>query len=192
MTGNDLKEIAPGAVPLVINGTGGFTNKGTVHVESGATLEVLNSAYVQKSGRTLVDLGGTLNASSVQEKGGSLQVDGSLDPLSIHVFASATLSGDGTIDGNILNDGLVVLGDSISEPGTLSVNGNFNQDAGGVLDEGIGSLDHGELSVAGNVGLGGTLDIALLGGFTPTNGEHFELTGIHRNRERGLLLHHRL
>lgn len=43
--------------------------------------------------------------------------------------------------------------------------------------EGIGAGNSGLLSVTGDLTLDGILDINLLNGFTPTNGETFELIG---------------
>jgi fibronectin-binding autotransporter adhesin len=160
---------------LLINGSGGFTNNGSVHVSSGSTLQVANSAYTQNGGNTLVEAGGELNAPVVTENGGSIQVDGTLDPLSVHVFSPATLSGSGTIIADVTNEGSVILGDSVSSPGTLTVLGSFTQLADGTLVEGIDSLGNGVLSLDGNLSLAGTLDINLLGGFTPADSQIFEL-----------------
>ena len=173
-SGGTILANAPGQT-LIINGTGGFTNDGMVKVSSGSTLQVMPITYAQNGGSTIIHGGGTLDASAVAENGGLVQVDGALNSPSVDVGPLGTLSGIGTITGDVTNDGKVVLGDLVLSPATLSEVGNFTQESDGTLDEGIGSLDHGQLSVTGNIDLGGTVDISLLGGFVPANNEEFEL-----------------
>src|ERR1017187_6939436 len=173
-SGGTILANAPGQT-LIINGTGGFTNDGMVKVSSGSTLQVMPITYAQNGGSTIIHGGGTLDASAVAENGGLVQVDGALNSPSVDVGPLGTLSGIGTITGDVTNDGKVVLGDLVLSPATLSEVGNFTQESDGTLDEGIGSLDHGQLSVTGDIDLGGTVDISLLGGFVPANNEEFEL-----------------
>jgi hypothetical protein len=75
----------------------------------------------------------------------------------------------------VTNNGTVILGDDSNNPGTLSVTGDYIQNAGGTLVEGIGLSASGLLDVSGSVTLDGTLEINLLGGFTPTDGQIFDL-----------------
>ncbi len=161
---------------LTINGSGGFTNDGTVKVSGGSTLQA-PITYTQNGGTTTINAGGTLGASAVAENGGLVQVDGALNSPSIHVGPLGALAGVGTITGDVTNDGKVVLGDLVMSPAKLSEVGNFTQESDGTLDEGISSLVHGMLSVTGNIDLGGTVDISLLGGFVPANNQEFELIG---------------
>jgi hypothetical protein len=79
--------------------------------------------------------------------------------------------------GNLSNvGGTVHPGDG---PGILSVTGNFTQSSSGTLDIQIGGPDAGtgfsQLNITGTAALGGTLDVSLLGGFTPSNGETFTI-----------------
>jgi len=133
--------------------------------------------YVQNGGSTTIHGGGTLDASAVADNGGLVQVDGALNSPSINVGHLGVLSGVGTITGDVTNDGSVVLGDTVLSPAKLTEVGDFTQESDGTLDEGISSLDHGELSVTGNIDLGGTVDISLLGGFVPADNQEFELIG---------------
>jgi hypothetical protein len=118
---------------------------------------------------------GSVNASQVNILNGSVLVDGRLDPASINISAGGTLSGAGTIIGDVSNAGNLILGDTAINPGRLSEIGNYFQGTGALV-EGIESATHyGTFNVSGNLTLGGTLDINLLNGFDPTSGEIFDL-----------------
>jgi hypothetical protein len=123
------------------------------------------------------DAGGELSAGAVKVSGGTVQIDGVLDPAAVNVDVLGTISGIGKIIGNVTNDGTVVPGDATNAPGELMLIGDYIQNNDGYLVEGIDSASNGLLSITGDATLGGTLDINLLGGFTPTNGETFELIG---------------
>jgi hypothetical protein len=169
-------------------------NKGLLEATSGGTLQVTNriinagyvvvgggseldvgangtNTYFQNAGQTLVANGGTLKAGMIQETGGTMQVDGILDPINIDL-ESGELGGTGTLYGDLSNRGHIILGDSVLDPGTLSLVGNFLQ-TDGVMFESIDDSSNGILDVTGNVGLTGWLDVGLLDGFTPVDGREF-------------------
>jgi hypothetical protein len=73
------------------------------------------SSYTQSGGLTLIGAGGTLSAGAITENGGWIQVDGTIDPAVMEVFA--TLSGTGTVVADLTNDGTVILGDNVNSPG---------------------------------------------------------------------------
>jgi uncharacterized protein with beta-barrel porin domain len=82
------------------------------------------------------------------------------------VNSGGFLGGHGTIGGNLINNGTV---GQITSPGTLTVLGNYTQNAGGTLKIAVGGLapsQHDTLAVNGHVTLGGTLQLVSLGGFT--------------------------
>ena len=65
-----------------------------------------------------------------------------------------------------------------NSPGTLSINGDFTQDASGILVIEMGGLGQGEfdiLDVSGNAILDGMLEIELFGGYMPTLGDTFNV-----------------
>jgi len=131
------------------------------------------------TGTLIVGAGGTVSASVVNLLGGTIQVDGTLDPTSVNISAGGTLSGKGTVIGDVSNSGMVILGDSPTSPGTLSEIGNYTQNGDGTLLEGIYSATlNGVLDVTGDLKLGGTLDFDLIGGFTPTAGEIFDVINV--------------
>jgi hypothetical protein len=150
---------------------GNTANAGSFSVLNGTTYNTTGSFTT--SGSVTVGAGSTLNAASVNETAGSIQVDGTIDPSSVHVFG--ILSGTGNIVGDVTNDGIVIAGDSITAPGTLSETGNFRQNGDGTLHEDISPLANGLLDITGSVSLDGALDVDLIGAFTPVNNQEFTL-----------------
>jgi fibronectin-binding autotransporter adhesin len=147
---------------LTLEGTitqqGQFTNAGTVLLDKGATLNnVLTTPYVQTAGQTIVD--GTIAG------GSPLQLQGGV------------LSGTGVVNSGLDNvAGIVEPGDG-GTPGTLFT-AAYEQGSGATFDELIGASGNGLLE-AGNSNItldpGALLNIDLLNGFAPTDGETFDI-----------------
>jgi hypothetical protein len=119
-----------------------------------------SNSFVQTGGVTFLanSAAAILSASSININGG-------------------TVEGFGTLSGSVINNGGTLLpGDA---PGTLSIMGSYTQGSGGSLAINIGGetagSGYGVLAVNGASSLGGTLDLSLINGFTPTNGELFEI-----------------
>jgi hypothetical protein len=150
-------------------GSSAFSNYGELAIGAKSSFTVGGSNdFVQYSGTT------TLGASS-----SALTVS---DRHSI-VLNEGTIQGLGTIRGNLSNSGGVVLPGVIGTPGVLTVTGNY-LDSGDTsashLGIQIGGPDalHGlaQLDVDGTATLGGgLLDLSLVNGFRPYNGERFEI-----------------
>jgi hypothetical protein len=86
---------------------------------------------------------------------------------------SGLLFGGGTIKANLINSGVMFLGNDL-----FSIQGDFSN-VGGTMNEVIGSEgEHGILNVSGDVFLGGALNISLADGFTPQVGQQFLLIDI--------------
>src|SRR5208282_5769397 len=105
--------------------------------------------------------GGKLTATNFNYNGGALIVNGNLDPLSLTVCASCTLSGAGTVAVTNVTMHGTVQGGSSSTPGTLSINGDYSQASDGtlaVLLAGSGPGQVSVLSVSGTAALAGTVD----------------------------------
>jgi PEP-CTERM motif len=85
---------------------------------------------------------------------------------------SGLLQGTGTVEtGLLINSGTVHPGLS---QGILSISGNYQQTASGILDIALGgSSGYSVQAVSGLASLGGMLDLGLIGGFTPYIGEEF-------------------
>jgi len=150
------------------------TNSGSVTVGGGGASLNVTGTYKQTAGTTVISSGGTLSAGAIDETGGKIQVDGTLDPASIEIFG--VLSGTGTVVGDVTNDGTVIGGDSILAPGTLTETGSYTQNLDGTFDEDIASKTlNSTLDASGDVTLDGNLNIDLLAGFVPVVGDVFDV-----------------
>jgi outer membrane autotransporter protein len=123
-------------------------------------------ALVKQGGGTL-----TLTGMSTEFTGpttvdeGSLIVDGSIASTQTLVSPGALLGGHGFLGGDLVSSGIVSPGNS---PGTLTVSGNYTQNANGTLRIEIAGLAPGQhdlLAIGGHANLAGTLQLIRLGGF---------------------------
>jgi len=152
----------------------------TINVASGSQL-VFDGAF-DLGGNTLTKTGdGTVAINNKLTTGTGGGVD----------IQQGTVSGDGTIGGDVTNSGgTTAPGNS---PGTLTVDGNYNQGSGGTLAIQIGGIqpgvEHDVLNVLGDASLAGTLDVSLIDGFTPSGGNTFKvLTAAGELTDAGLTL----
>ena len=146
----------------------GFTNAGTLNI--GAT-----STFTVGGGNDYVQTGGTTTLASTTSilavaSGHAVDING------------GTLLGIGTIEGNLNN--AATMADSFVHPGlagaagTLTVTGDYMDPMASHLVIDIGGPNAGldgysQLHVDGTASLAGTLDLSLINGFTPYNGEQF-------------------
>jgi len=143
----------------VINGSGDIELT-TADVDGTLTISsvLTGTGSLTKTGTGLLRLTGTntyTGATTVDE--GSLSVDGSVTS-SVTVDADATLMGTGTIFGDVINNGTVAPGNSI---GTLTVNGNYTQNAGSTYEVEVNSAGQSDsLVITGTATLnGGTVSV---------------------------------
>jgi hypothetical protein len=151
------------------NLSGGFSNYGDMMIGAKSTFTVGGSNdYLQYGGTTT--LGSTSSFLAVS-------------PGHSVVETGGTIQGFGTIQGNLTNSGGLILPGLVGTPGVLTVTGNYSEGSGpseSHLSIQIGGPDtqHGlsQLDVGGTATLnGGLLDLSLINGFTPYNGELFEI-----------------
>ena len=91
---------------------------------------------------------------------------------SFAVMNGSTVGGNGTINGNLVNNGLVSPGNS---PGTLSIGGDFTQTSSGSFLLEAGSLSiFDRLSVTGAANLAGELAATGFGGHTLSVGDSYQ------------------
>ncbi len=172
--------IASGAV---LSGYGaantGVINGGEVDATGGAL--AVSGAYTQ-TGTTNdyagLSVGGGLDqqAGSLSLLGGGLYVKGGYT-----IESQAILTGGGSVTANLVNAGTIIVGglDSIGSINIFSdssagIAGNYTQTSTGVLNiEIAGSSSYDGFSAAGNAALGGTLNVTLLNGFTPSVGDNY-------------------
>jgi hypothetical protein len=140
-----------------ITQNGSFTNAGTLLIDKGATLNNPGTtSYVQTAGHTIVD--GTIGVGSP-----AVQLQGGI------------LSGTGAVFSGLVNVGGNVQPGDGGAPGTLFT-ASYEQESGATFDELIGASGNGTLFAEGsNITLdpGALLNIDLLNGFTPADGETF-------------------
>jgi hypothetical protein len=160
---------------------GGMVNDGSIQVSNGGTISFqgyLGGSFIN-AGTVTVGNGGTLSAQhgltgtvDYVQSGGTTVVDGVLSAANVDIMGGL-LTGSGTIQANVTNAGTVAPGDTF---GTLTIQGNYAQTATGVLLIQIGGANaYGQLVVTGTATLGGTLDIALINGYTPALGTSFDI-----------------
>ena len=149
---------------MLING--GFVGaRGTIQTDTGflrGTFQVANDVVVQNTAR--------------------LQINGDLSATNVVLNTGAALSGKGNITANLSNSGQVEPGEWPGALGTLTINGDYTQNADGVLLIEIGGLLDGQydvLDIAGTASLGGTLDVSLsdpgTGVFAPALNDSFDI-----------------
>jgi hypothetical protein len=152
-----------------------LTNQGTLNLN-----QVTLSGSLENSG-TLNVTNGTSSVAGTFTQSGILDVASGASFAKIGGFTNTgTISGRGTIavgsTGLLTNSGTVRPGAS---PGTLNITGNFTQGPSGTLFMELGGTSQGVnydwLNITGTANLGGTLQVALFGGFAPVAGNAFGL-----------------
>jgi len=150
-----------GAGTLFLQGSNTYTGDTVVNAGTLAVTGTLASAnYTVASGAGLT-LGQALAVS------GQANINGTLTTPSLTVDTNATLSGTGTIVGNVAANGLVSPGNS---PGTLTIQGNYTQNSGSTLYMEITPTAYDQLVVNGTASLAGTLTVAPTQAYYP-NGQ---------------------
>ena len=153
--------IKSGQGTLSLSQSGGITNLNNVQVNEG-TLALLNG-------------GNTVNTATTISPGAALKLSNSSSSLTsttVDVNAGGLLTGNGTIVGNVTNNGAVKPGGS-GAIGTLTVDGDFTQNSSGSLEIEIDVASHSNdlLKITGanrSLDLDGTLAISTLNGQTIT------------------------
>lgn len=153
-------------------------------VDTGAhSLRVSDTTQIDHGSRLIVGTHGSLNTghlallnqSSLVLAGGTVQ--GNLpDQSTMSISADSSMTGHGTLNLDVVNDGSISTGDSA---GLMTINGNFTQNASGILRMKLGGIDAGVnsdlLAISGQADLSGLLDISLADMFTPSQGDIFRI-----------------
>ena len=187
-----------------INLAGGiFNNDGTFNISTTASVigtgifNNNNAAVINKTvagdTRFFVNTFNMNAGSTINVSAGTLTIDNLVNNLgTIELFNNTTLTtgptfvnqiggvvqGFGTVDvTTFINQGTVNPGNS---PDILIINGNLDLDPTSVLNFEIGGTTpgptgHDQIQVTGNVTLDGTINATLFGGFTPSDGNIFDI-----------------
>lgn len=123
---------------------------------------IIAGGTIRKQGAGVLTLANT-TTSAAEVEAGSLMFNAGLGRTT--VAAGALLGGNGTISGNLVNNGTVSPGTS---PGTINVTGNYTQSPSGKLVIEIASAtSFDKLIITGTASLAGTLQVDTLGGYNP-------------------------
>jgi hypothetical protein len=160
---------------------------------AGGTLSLAGTSssigsFTLTGGSTLNFSSGTLTlgaASSVSGdgnvlfSGGTTFIDGTVAGTGgIMILSGATVSGFGTLMGNVSNAGQINPG-RIDSAGVLTIIGNYTQTTTGILTIDIGGLtagsDFDQLSISGQATLDGTVSVSLINGFRPNADDGFSM-----------------
>ena len=143
------KSAATGTSTIDIN----FSNSNSVEILTG-TLS-FTRGFTQTSGSTTMSGGNLTSSQTIDIQGG-------------------VLGGSGLITGSISNAGEVSPG---SSAGNLDIVGNYTQTPDGTLNIEVGGpipgTDFDQLDVTGTVNLNGTLNVSLIGGYTPMTSDSY-------------------
>lgn len=183
--------IASNAADILLDGPASRLyagNSGSADALSGLTTNLSTGRFEVRNGRNFalglfsnagvidVGAGSTLTATTYTQSAGVTDVDGSLLVAGDLTLDGGSLTGSGTVAGNLLNGGQVAPGNS---PGILHVDGNYSQ-ANGTLGIELGLTASDQLVVSGNATLGGALDVSLWSApgepsFLPAPGSSFDV-----------------
>ena len=197
ISGGPLVNATGATIDLALGANGPRTidamldNKGTVTVSRDATLSGTspahtNSGVMKVNGGNLTVSPAGANPTFTNLAGGAIDIGVGrtlrFTTGAVSNAAGALIDGFGTLDvrppATLTNDGDLAPGGS---PGTLSINAgsgavpfsttaNYNVEIGGTTP---GTFD--QLLVTGSASWAGTLNVSLIGGFTPTTGQSFIL-----------------
>lgn len=144
-----------------------FTNAGSVILQSGTlNFQYFTGNYVQTIGFTNL-LGGNLS---------SLQFSGNKSTIDIQ---GGIVTGTGTINANLTNNGQIKPGQTAGVPGVLTISGDYTQTANGKLDIEIGGITAGtqydQLQIGGAANIDGLLTIVHINNFVPSLSDTFQV-----------------
>jgi Right handed beta helix region len=148
-------------IDLITGDVGTFNNSGTLLKSAGTGISTIEMA---------VD-----NPGSIDVRSGTFNF-----PQTLTNQASGIILGYGTLDvstaSSFTNEGTINPGTS---PGTLTITGDLPQEATSVINIEIGGLvagtEYDRLDVSGTATLAGTLNVILINGFNPVDGDSFTI-----------------
>ncbi len=151
-----------------VNRPGGTIIKGPDTGESKVGAPLVNQGQLEVQG-------GILSFPRLTQLSGATILSGTTLIAPIVDFQGGSLTGSGTIRGNVLSDASIVPGNPI---GTFLIEGNFTQTAGGVLVIDLAGLASGRFDTLNITGIaipGGLLQVKTIDGFAPRPGNFFTI-----------------
>jgi hypothetical protein len=156
----------------MVNGSLGVTTQGILYTNFAqilmtgnlrvGALYLTNVSQVHLAGYTL-----TTYAASVNQGGSNIFLENGILTGFMSNGLGSLIQGPGRFRGTQLeNAGVIAVGD-LNQPGQLVIEGNLLEDATGTLRFALGANGFDQLVVLGHAVLAGTIQVALLNGFTP-------------------------
>ncbi len=155
-----------------------FNNLGTFRKSAGSGTTTVSVTFNNTG--ALQALSGTLSFTAVftQTSGSTTLNGGALASTSPASILGGRLEGAGTVTGDVTSSGLVAPGLS---SGILVISGDYAQTSSGAYNVEVGGLSPGtqfdQLNLTGTAAasLAGALDVSLINGFTPAEGDSFTI-----------------
>lgn len=145
-----FEDISDGTYAGVVSGAGGLAKRGAGNLTFAANQTYTGSTNIEEGG---INLAGVSLASS-----------------QVTVEVNGSLTGPGSVAGNLINHGIV------APSGILNVGGNYAQSASGTLLIGISSASvYDRLLVGGSAALDGLLKVILFNGYSPGDSMAFKI-----------------
>ena len=170
-----------------INGSGDLTasgnhnNAAVINKSTAGDTRYFVTTFNANSGSTINISAGSLTIDNFVNNFGTVTLTNNTTLNTAPTFVNRTgglVQGVGTVDATtFINQGNVGPGNS---PDILVINGDLDLDPTSVLDFEIGGTTpgptgHDQIVVTGNVTLDGTINATLFGGFTPSDGNIFDI-----------------
>jgi uncharacterized repeat protein (TIGR01451 family) len=180
ITNNGGLEIQSGIAALAGNPAPSFVNTGVLYRGTGTPGTVAFDPVLINTGIASFMFGTTNFTNGFTQTAG---VTTFVSPISSPVgfmFNGGAVNGASTLTGDVTNAGSASLTPgNISVPGLFSIIGNYTQTSGGTLTTRINGTTagtgYGQLSVTGNVSLAGALTVVNPLGYTPNNGDTYNV-----------------
>ena len=174
-----------GSVANIIDPASGNTSQRSFQIEATGTNSLIDlsglAQVVDQNSDALSSISamnsGTISLSTqpTQVTNTSVNVENGTLNGSLAIEAGSSLSGMGSITGDLLNNGLVQPDDT-GLIGVLAIGGNYTQTTQAPLQVGIGGLSpdlFDQLTVTGNASLNGQLSTGLLNNYDPADTDTF-------------------
>ncbi|MCA9035909.1 MAG: hypothetical protein KDA91_12315, partial [Planctomycetaceae bacterium] len=175
-----LLEITTGAVAVSAADSDGFGNGSIVSMpllQSWTHGNLFQASSLTGERDGIVNVGTLAAQTDIQGVQIAARGTGRLASHRLHLLTSTTLSGDGVVGADVVNtSGRVQVGHTI---GLLTIDGDFQNETAGIVAIDIGGTapgtDSDRLLVTGTAILDGTLQVSIVNGFVPVNGDAFEI-----------------
>ncbi len=167
-------------------GSGSFVNNG-VFVKSGGTTDASTMNFSNTvTGDVEIQSGSVLDLANGFDNQGLINL-GAGATLTIagngNFTSEGTVQGIGGINGNLTDTGTILPG-TVGTPGTLTINGNYQQNSGGIFNEQLGST-FGLLDISGNATFNGGLKLTAVSGLNLSLNENIVIAAINGSLTSG-------